>query len=101
MLISRFKFNFMTSLTTVLLLKRRLLKIAKSPVLRTGGNDNSKSRYGSNYDSLIVRTVAFPIQVAYWTKRSRPPAEIVSHVKFDQWSGDMAVGSCGLVAIHA
>ena len=56
---------------------------------------------GSNYDSLIVRTVAFPVQVAYWTKRSWPPAEIVSHVKFDQWSGDMAVGSCGLVAIHA
>ena len=55
----------------------------------------------SNYDSLIVRTVAFPVQVAYWTKRSWPPAEIVSHVKFDQWSGDMAVGSCGLVAIHA
>ena len=21
---------------------------------------------GSNYDSLIVRTVAFPVQVAYW-----------------------------------
>ena len=56
---------------------------------------------GSNYDSLIVRTVAFPVQVAYWTKRSWPPAEIVSHDKFDQWSGDMAVGSCGLVAIHA
>ena len=50
-----------------------------------------------NYDSLIVRTVAFPVQVAYWTKRSWPPAEIVFHVKFDQWSGDMAVGSCGLV----
>ena len=25
---------------------------------------------GSNYDSLIVRTVAFPVQVAYWIKRS-------------------------------
>ena len=56
---------------------------------------------GSNYDSLIVRTVAFPVQVAYWTKRSCPPAELVSHVNLDQWSGDMAVGSCGLVAIHA
>ena len=53
------------------------------------------------YDSLIVRTVAFPVQVAYWTKRSWPPADTVSHVKFDQWSGDMAVGSCGLVAILA
>ena len=29
------------------------------------------------------------------------PADTVSHVNFDQWSGDMAVGSCGLVAIHA
>ena len=55
----------------------------------------------SNYDSLIVRTVAFPVQVANWTKKSWPPAETVSLVKFDQWSGDMAVGSCGLVAIHA
>ena len=25
---------------------------------------------GSNYDCLIVRTVAFPVQVAYWIKRS-------------------------------
>ena len=47
---------------------------------------------GSNYDPLIVRTVAFPVQVAYWTKRSWPPAEIVSHVKFDQWSGDRRHG---------
>ena len=35
----------MTILTAVLFLKRRLLKIAKPPVLRTCGNDNSKSRY--------------------------------------------------------
>ena len=39
---------FMTILTAVLFLKRRLLKIAKSPVLRTCGNDNSKSRYGND-----------------------------------------------------
>ena len=39
---------FMTILTAVLLLKRRLLKIAKSLVLRTGGNNNSKSRYGND-----------------------------------------------------
>ena len=38
----------MTILTAVLFLKRRLLKIAKPPVLRTGGNDNSKSRYGKD-----------------------------------------------------
>ena len=25
---------------------------------------------GSNYDSLFVRTVAFPVQVAYWIQRS-------------------------------
>ena len=35
----------MISLTAVLLLKRRLPKIAISSVLSTGGNDNSKSRY--------------------------------------------------------
>ena len=55
----------------------------------------------SNYDSLIVRTVAFPVQVAYWIKRSWPPADTVSHANFDQWSGDMAVGPCGLWAILA
>ena len=32
----------MTILTAVLLLKRRLLNIAKSPVLRTGGNVKKK-----------------------------------------------------------
>ena len=36
----------MTILTAVSFLKRRLLKIAKSPVLSTCGNNNSKSRYG-------------------------------------------------------
>ena len=35
----------MTILTAVLLLKRQLLKIAKSPVLQVSGNNNSKSRY--------------------------------------------------------
>ena len=40
-------------------------------------------------------------QVAYWILRSWPPADTVSHVNFDQWSGDMAVGSCGLEAILA
>ena len=67
-------------------------------------NANGSNNYfvgGSNYDSLIVRTVAFPVQVAYWTKRSWPPADTVSHVNFDHWSRDMAVGSCGLVAILA
>ena len=39
----------MTILAAVLFLKGRLLKIAKSPVLRTCGNDNySKSRYGND-----------------------------------------------------
>ena len=55
----------------------------------------------SNYDTLFARTVAYPVQVAYWIKRSWPPADTVSHVNFDQWSGDMAVGSCGLEAILA
>ena len=38
----------MAILTTVLFLKHRFLKIAKSPVLGTGGSDNSKSRYGND-----------------------------------------------------
>ena len=42
----------MTILTAVLLLKPRLLNIAKSPVLRTGGNDNLKSRYGNDLNIL-------------------------------------------------
>ena len=67
-------------------------------ILLKCGRPNLLPGRGSNYDSLIVRTVAFPVQVAYWTKRSWPPADTVSHVNFDQWSGDMAVGSCGLVA---
>ena len=28
---------------------------------------------GSNYDSLFARTVAFPVQVAYWTKEVIAP----------------------------
>ena len=40
---------------------------------------NSDDRYrpfffgGSNYDSLFVRTVAFPVQVAYWIKEVIAP----------------------------
>ena len=44
----------MTILTAVLFLKRRLLKIAKPPVLRNSGKDNSKFRYGN--DLKIVMT---------------------------------------------
>ena len=49
----------------------------------------------------FARTVAYPVQVAYWTLRSWPPADTVSHVNLDQRSGDMAVGFCGLGAILA
>ena len=44
----------MTSLTVVLFLKRRLLKIGKSPVLATGGNNNSKSRYGNDLKFVMA-----------------------------------------------
>ena len=44
----------MTILTAVLFLKRRLLKIAKPAVLRTCGNDNSKSRYGNNLKIIMA-----------------------------------------------
>ena len=54
MLVSRFKFILMTILTVVLFLKRRLLKIVKSPVLSTGGKDNSKSRYGNDLKCVMA-----------------------------------------------
>ena len=44
----------MTILTAVLFLKRRLLKIAKSPVLRKCKNDNSKSRYGNDLKFVMA-----------------------------------------------
>ena len=44
----------MISLTAVLFLKRRLLKRAKSPVLSTGGNDNSKSRYENDLKCVMA-----------------------------------------------
>ena len=47
----------MTSLTAVLFLKRRLLKIAKSPVLSTGGNDNSKSRHGFFFEGGTTQEI--------------------------------------------
>ena len=44
----------MTNFTAVLFLKRRLLKIAKSPVLLTGRDDNSKSRYGNDLKFVMA-----------------------------------------------
>ena len=44
----------MTNLTVVLFLKCRLLKIAKSPVLSTGGNDNPNSRYGNDLTFVMA-----------------------------------------------
>ena len=44
----------MAILTAGLFLKRRLLKIAKSPVLRTGGSDNSKSRYADDLKFVMA-----------------------------------------------
>ena len=44
----------MTILTAVLFLKHRLLKIAKSPVLRNCGIDDSKSRYGNDLKFVMA-----------------------------------------------
>ena len=41
------------------------IKYMLSPHVKTFG--------GSNYDSLFVRTVAFPVQVAYWNQRGHSP----------------------------
>ena len=46
-------------------------------------------------------TVAFTVQVTYWFLRVVAPTDLVNHVNIDQRSGDMSVGSCGLVAILA
>ena len=43
----------MAILTAVLFLKHRLLKIAKSIVLRTVGSENSNPRYG-NYLKFVI-----------------------------------------------
>ena len=53
-LISRFKYILYDYFDTCLFLKRRLLKIAKPPVLRTCGNDNSKSRYGNDLKFVMA-----------------------------------------------
>ena len=44
------------------------------PEGRHTSNSNYDSLFGgSNYDSLFVRTVAFPVQVAYWIKEVIAP----------------------------
>ena len=45
---------FMAIMTAVFFLKRRLLKIAKSHVLRTGGSDNSNTRYGNDLKFVMA-----------------------------------------------
>ena len=49
--------------------------------------------YGVTMTLFSTRTVAFPVQVAYWILRVVAPTELVNHVSFDQRSRDMAVGS--------
>ena len=61
----------MTILTAVLFLKSRLLKIAKPPVLRTCGNDNSKSK------SLEKIFNSFEV-----TQSSHPPMIKSQFIKF-------------------
>ena len=41
----------------------------------TGGS-NYDSLIWSNYDSLFARTVAYPVQVAYWNQRGHSPLRI-------------------------
>ena len=49
---------------------------------------------GSNYDSLFVRTSRFRPS-SLLDKEVMAPCELVPHVNFDQWSGEMAVGPVG------
>ena len=55
----------MAILTAVLFLKSRLLKIAKSPVLRTGGSNNSKSRYGNDLKFVMAFLDMYLYQLSY------------------------------------
>ena len=48
-----------------------------------------------------TRTVTFTVQVPYWILKVVAPTELVNHVNFDERSENMALESCGLVAILA
>ena len=57
---------FLTEL--VLFLKRRLLKIEKSPVLRTGGSNNSKSSHGNDLKFVMAFTDRLLFQLSYGSR---------------------------------
>ena len=44
----------------------QILQYSKDVLANSSYRVAHRSQNGSNYDSLIVRTVAFPVQVAYW-----------------------------------
>ena len=58
----------MVILTAVLYLKHRLLKIAKSPVLRNGGSDNSNFRYGNdlNFVTAFLDVYLYRLSYGVW-----------------------------------
>ena len=39
-------------------------------------NGVTMTLFRSNYDSLFARTVAYPVQVAYWNQRGHSPLRI-------------------------
>ena len=53
-LISRFKYGLYDYFDSCLIYKTPITQNAKPPVLRTGGNDNSKSRYGNNLKFVMA-----------------------------------------------
>ena len=53
-LILRFKYILYDYFESCLIFKTRLLKIAKPPVLRTCGNNNSNSRYGNDLKFVMA-----------------------------------------------
>ena len=54
LLISRFKCIHYDYFNSCSIFKTPITQIAKSPVLRTGGNDNSKFRYGNELKIVMT-----------------------------------------------
>ena len=65
----------MTISTAVLLLKRRLLKIGKSPVLQSSGNNNSKSRYRNDLNLFMafLDNYLYAVEKGFSFTKSPPP----------------------------
>ena len=67
------------SRTAVLFLRRQLLKIAKSPDLSTGVNDNTKSRYGNDLKFVMTLFRQVALCSSEWTIDKKNGKKIYNH----------------------